>query len=188
MERRLNILDPAFSRHRYIELLKRFFGFYAPLEGSIPAYGAGSIHWLDGDRRKASLLQADLRWAGLSEQELTDLPRCQRLPDVHSFARQLGCMYVLEGATLGGQVVVRHLCGRLAITGGDAFFSSYREQVGGMWRAFCKRLESASGDQPTRSIIIDSACATFAALDAWIDAMPVSDTILAGLTRSATQL
>jgi heme oxygenase len=37
------------------------------------------------------------------------LPQYHDLPDIEDWPRMLGCLYVLEGATLGGQIISRHL-------------------------------------------------------------------------------
>ena len=45
---------------------------------------------------------------------------------------------MVEGATLGGQLLRRHLAPRLALTPerGLAYFAAYGDAVGPMWRAF----------------------------------------------------
>ena len=47
-----------------------------------------------------------------------------------------GCAYVLEGATLGGQVVTRHLRRTGFPDNTLHFYRSYGEQVGPRWRTF----------------------------------------------------
>jgi heme oxygenase len=169
LEKRIDLLNPEFSREKYLHILKRFYGFYSPLEAKIGAYGDQAQQWIAGDRRKAHLLAADLRWAGLSEQSVAGLSRCSDLPLLSDPARELGCMYVLEGSTLGGQVVLRHLRDRLHLNGkGTAFFGSYGERVGMMWRSFCERLESECKSASDCDAIIESASSTFTCLDHWI--------------------
>jgi heme oxygenase len=168
LESRLNILDPGLSRERYFRLLRLFYGFYAPLESRIDAYGDNPDAWLAGDRRKAHLLEDDLRTQDPS-QAADQFPVCAQLPETSTPAGQLGCMYVLEGATLGGQVVVRHLRPRLGLNGhGATFFASYGERVGAMWRKFCDHLEGLKLSDNDRGQVVASACATFQSLDHWL--------------------
>jgi heme oxygenase len=78
-------------------------------------------------------------------------------------------MYVLEGATLGGQIVLQHVQPFLGIDHcGATFFASYGERVGAMWRAFCDRLERLDQSEEARGIMITSACSTFESLHHWL--------------------
>jgi heme oxygenase len=49
----------------------------------------------------------------------------------------VGCLYVLEGATLGGQFISRHLA-TLGIgpANGGLFFHGYGAKTGEMWKSF----------------------------------------------------
>jgi heme oxygenase len=92
------------------------------------------------------------------------------LPDV---PEALGAFYVLEGATLGGQILLRHLTRHFegAAVGGFAFFRAYGEQVGPMWKAFGEVLtgasvRAASGDFDSRAV--RGAMDTFDAFQAWL--------------------
>ena len=74
----------------------------------------------------------------------------------------LGAMYVMEGSTLGGQYIARHverLFG-LAPGKGDAYFRGYGEQTGAMWSAF-RHMLGAVPEQHTDTVIA-AAKATFA--------------------------
>jgi len=169
LERRLNIADPNLSAERYFRILRRFYGFYAPMESAIAAYGTHPQDWIDADRRKIPLLSSDLESSGMSNREIAHLPHCTYLPGLSNSAGHLGCMYVMEGATLGGQIVSRHVKDHLGLT--DAvtrFFNSYGARVGAMWKSFCGHLEAIENSQAARGPVIASACATFGALDRWL--------------------
>jgi len=58
-------------------------------------------------RRKLPLLSQDLVALGASAEELDRLPRCQGLPACDEPAAAMGYLYVMEGATLGGQMLLR---------------------------------------------------------------------------------
>lgn len=159
------------SLAEYRALLARFWGFYAPMEAGLLERPEWRQRDLDiGARRKAPLLLADLRALGASPDSLAALPRCADLPAGGSFAHALGCMYVLEGATLGGQLISREARARLGLTPerGCGFFSSYGDQVGPMWRDFQGWLLQTATDEQAAREVIAGANATFRAFGAWL--------------------
>ena len=58
---------------------------------------------------------------------------------LNNAAKALGCLYVLEGATLGGVLIARHVRASLGFDGdaGSAFYLGYGPRTGAMWRGFC---------------------------------------------------
>jgi heme oxygenase (biliverdin-IX-beta and delta-forming) len=127
------------SREEYRAVLARLYGLYAPVELALgDVAGLSTIVDDLSGRWKAALLARDLLALGLSTVELRDLPRCADLPALPDIAHALGCLYVFEGATLGGQLIARQIAGSLGVSTehGGAFFSSYGSQTGPMWRRF----------------------------------------------------
>jgi heme oxygenase len=103
IERSVRFLDPDATVNDYRDYLARLFGYVAPLEDRLAAV-CGDAPDLEVDaRRKAHLAVIDLRALGLPLYEIGRLPRCAALPDVSNLQRALGCLYVLEGSTLGGR-------------------------------------------------------------------------------------
>jgi heme oxygenase (biliverdin-IX-beta and delta-forming) len=175
IESRSVLLDPGLSRATYRACLHRFFGYYAPLElrllRSQAWHGAGLGY---DDRHKTPQLSQDLAALGVTPEELEQTSLCHALPDLRSTARLFGCLYVIEGATLGGQIVTRHLQADLGVTAqsGGAFFSGYAEHTGSRWKAFVVHLilyPLASGADDE---IIASANETFETLDRWLYPAP----------------
>lgn len=152
----------------YTQVLAIYYGFYAPLEARL--IGAAQWDTLGFDltpRLKTPLLARDLAHFGIEGERLRALPVCADLPRVADLPAAIGCLYVLEGATLGGQLISRHLAGTLGVgpERGSAFFSSYGPTVGPMWKAFRAFAEEyAPGSEEA---IIACACATFTALGSW---------------------
>lgn len=152
----------------YTQVLAIYYGFYAPLEARL----IGAARWdaLGFDlipRLKTPLLVRDLAHFGIEGERLRALPACADLPQVADLPAAIGCLYVLEGATLGGQLISRHLAGTLGVgpESGTAFFSSYGPTVGPMWKAFRAFVEEyAPGSEEA---IIAGACATFTSLGRW---------------------
>lgn len=171
IESRSVLLDPQLSRTTYRACLARFFGYYAPLELRMQrsqAWAETSLPY--GDRHKTPLLLQDLVALGSAPEELEQTRHCCALPDLRSPARLLGCLYVIEGATLGGQIVTRHLQAHLGVTPqtGGAFFSGYAEHTGSQWKAFGLHLNAFSQAAGDDDDIVAGAIETFETLDRWL--------------------
>ncbi len=168
LERQLDLLDPTLTTARYVVLLMRFYGFYAPIEARLARVPGLHALGLDFDaRRKTPLLVQDLTHFG--QHEIDQIARCADLPALDSVDHALGCLYVLEGATLGGQIIIRHLRERIGIgaTLGGCFFASYGAHVGRMWKAFGACVTSASVTAGSMDLVVGSARETFAAFGRW---------------------
>ncbi len=170
-EEHIDLLGRAWSLLFYRRLLQKFYGFYVLVEPPI----FDNLEWkranLSGDkRRKIRLLIQDLEFFGLSTHAIETLPRCQNVPLTRSFAQALGCAYVLEGATLGGQIITRHLQRELGVAPaqGSAFFTSYGANVGMMWRNFIEVISTYPLDDAQRNELVQSAVDTFDTLDEWL--------------------
>lgn len=115
IETSLDLVSATLTLGAYRHTLVRFHGFYRPLEVDMQAVGVWTGCGFDmGARWKTALLKADLRSLGVSEPAL--LAVCIDLPPHANLAAAFGCLYVLEGATLGGQIINRALEKSLGIT------------------------------------------------------------------------
>lgn len=171
VERRVPLMDPALPLARYRGVLERFHGFYAPAEQRLEAVAGWAALGLDPvARRKTHRLRRDLRDLGLPEAEIDALPECRRLPALGDLPRALGCMYVLEGATLGGALIGRQLQRSLGLTPrrGAAFFASYGERRAPMWKEFGAALDRYAASPTVQDAVVRSAAATFDAMEAWL--------------------
>jgi heme oxygenase len=166
IERDLESLRAHTCIAHYRLLVARFFGFYADWEPAIAATLADE-HFF-APRRKLHLLERDLAFLGYDMDAVRALPRCRNLPPLTSMAETLGSLYVLEGSTLGGQVIARRLERSLGFSDGRgyAFFRSYGREVGAMWRAFGERLLAQPAD--AGEACVRSAQLTFARLHGWL--------------------
>ena len=161
------------SIQTYTALLQRLFGFYKPLEERIAVLPGWHNLPVDlGRRQKTPLLARDLLWLKVTQPQLSRLPQCKRLPQVNGITEALGCLYVIEGATLGGQIIGRHLKKNLALDEdrGCAFFRSYGDDVGPMWKSFRETLSShcSKHGSTEEEQLVTSACETFVSLDYWL--------------------
>jgi heme oxygenase len=171
IESRSVLLDPALSRAGYRACLQRFWGYYEPLERQVlRSKGLQEAGFCYAERHKAPQLAQDLAALGVTPAELAKAPLCQALPSLRSTARILGCLYVIEGATLGGQIVSRHLQAKLGVTPqtGGAFFSGYGPHTGSRWKAFGAHLSHFALASGHDDDILASANDTFDTLDLWL--------------------
>ena len=171
LESRLPLLDAGMSRASYLQFLQLFWGYYAPLETQLLALPYwNSMNFDYAERHKTPRLMQDLRALGETPEAIEGLARCQRLPALASQGQLLGCLYVIEGATLGGQIITRHLEANLELTPltGAAFFDGYGARTGGQWKAFCAMLRANAGESVRHDDILASANQTFETLGQWL--------------------
>lgn len=170
IEAQLPLLNDGTTIAQYRRLLRTFFGFYLPLEASMEACHFPALRADLACRRKSWWLMEDLLSLGDTSRMIGTLPLCDNLPPLVSQADVLGTLYVVEGATLGGQVVLRHLRRSLGKTADRhaRFFASYGPRVPQMWAAFLRILEAAAYDPLQEQMIIESACKTFTSFEQWL--------------------
>lgn len=152
-EASLNLMDPLLTRGEYVRVLRRMWTLYVPLEDRLGALlGPANRAALDWPARlKRPLLERDLRDLGspLPDEGQTDEGQTAALDFLHTEPDAWGAAYVLEGATLGGQLLRRHLATTLDLgSGGAAFYGSYGELVGPRWKAFGAALEARVAADP----------------------------------------
>lgn len=172
LERLLPLLDADLSSATYRHFVQKMFGFYEPLEASLRAIPWwGEVDFDVSLRHKTPRLLQDLQALGDTEADIAALPRCQHLPPLTNQAQLWGCLYVIEGATLGGQIIIRHLHANLGLspTSGASFFDGYGPQTGDRWKAFCAALTAQGEGVPGGSdAMLASANMTFDTLSQWL--------------------
>lgn len=104
------IMSQTVNIEEYRTYLEKFYGFLKPLEDQAVQQPFWESTGLDIEiRGKAGLLEKDLRNLGASEEEISQLPLCEELPDISTPARLFGYLYVIEGSTNGGQIMTKRL-------------------------------------------------------------------------------
>jgi len=164
LEDGLRLTDPAMTRDRYAEVLALFHGFWAGWEPRVATELRDDAFL--APRRRLHLLREDLRALGIEPAALPDCPP----PELHGRGEAMGSLYVMEGSTLGGRVILKGL-GRLGLGegGGTRYFAGHGEATGAMWRGFLARLDA----EPDREAVLRGARATFATLADWMLGAPV---------------
>ncbi|MBJ6143661.1 biliverdin-producing heme oxygenase [Hymenobacter sp. BT559] len=145
-----------------VHFLTKMYGFLVPYEAQLRQQDLGP-EWEVATRQRAHLILEDLQLpAG-------QLPACPDMPPLGTWPQLLGAMYVLEGSTLGGQVISRQLA--KANIPLRSYFSGYGERTGPLWKVFCQLL-SQEATPDNQAEIVQSASLTFQKLDAWLNQPP----------------
>lgn len=148
----------------YRDLLARLHGFHATWEQAIGAQLADEPFL--APRRRLVLLAADLGHLGLAPAAVAALPRPEAVR-LEGPAAATGALYVLEGSTLGGQLIGRHIAGLHGFgETGLTYYRAHGPRTGAMWSAFRARLEVFDDDPEAEATLTQAAVATFAAMRA----------------------
>jgi heme oxygenase len=171
LDARLGLFEPEFSMQRYVRVLQIFYGFYVPVEARLVRLTAVGPPLGFPLRARSELIESDLLALGLSRREVAELPRCTDLPRLSCPADMAGCLYVLEGACLGGQVIAPTLRQRLAVDkdSGASFFVGDAEATSARWILVLTWLDALVRAGARSEEIAASACATFLALARWVE-------------------
>ena len=158
VEGAVDVMNKLFSLDDYKSMIAKFRSFYSAFEPALPYADLKAAGFDYDQRRKLPSLDADSKFLGIETGDaFTDLP------DVSSLPKAFGSIYVIEGSTLGGQVISRHLKEHLGLTpeNGGAFFASYGPQVGPMWKQFGEAVTAFAGDGANDEEIVEAAKQTF---------------------------
>jgi heme oxygenase len=168
IEKVVPLLDPALTSAGYREYLEQLLPFYQLVEKNLAAVPnlRAVVEDLD-ERWKTKLLAEDLKGpAGpfAVPIESSFVPKPRNVPEA------LGCLYVLEGSTLGAQILVRSVQGSLgaAVEGRTHFLASYGSAVGEKWRELCASLNAALTEPSDIEAAVAAARSTFTGLHDWL--------------------
>ncbi len=159
---------------QYRKILARLYGFYEPTERNL--FGEARVRRFltdTGARPKTPALEHDLLALGLSAGEIARLPRCSDAPAPTDDAARLGVLYVLEGAGLGGRVILRRIGDSLGpfTTTATAFHGFHANDAATWWRVFQEALGDHLDASPKHlETAVQSAARTFDSLLLWLEA------------------
>ena len=144
-----------------MELLQRLHGFHTAVEARLtdPSWAIG---WLDlgialPAHRRAHLLSEDLLSLGTLPKKAT-----VRLPGLDNIGQALGCLYVVEGSSLGGRVLspaFRAVLGDIP----TGFFDSDERMHPHPWRSVTAGLRKFDAAAGSVDDVVLGAQGTFAA-------------------------
>jgi heme oxygenase len=175
LEKRLPFFSDTLDACAFERLMQAYYGFYQPLEHALQSSHAVPADFDLTPRLKTATLRRDLHALGTSSEALQCLPICAQLPQIDSAAASLGVLYVLEGATLGGQILRREIASRLALDAdnGAAFLDVYGASTGRRWRDFIEYLSSRPLDAAERAAVVTAAQTTFSCFERWLESREV---------------
>ena len=165
LEETMRLVAPDLTLAEYVDTLERYRQIYVALEHQIDQHArtlaSAGVDW--DARRKLPLLRRDLEVLGATARARPDLLPVETGGCTETFAHVMGCLYVLEGSTLGGRVIARHVGRVLGLSreSGASFFHVYGDSLTDQWRSFCDGLERSLPDEAARQRASAGANATF---------------------------
>jgi heme oxygenase (biliverdin-IX-beta and delta-forming) len=157
------IMDLSLSRTGFERLLSFQYSLHQAVEPVIiPLLDA---HWpalaYGETRQKLAALEKDMQvLAPANSPPLVDESQVDFLQSPY---HALGCAYVLEGSTLGGQVILRHLkqIPEIAEDAPFHYYGLYADQVGPRWKVFQETANAALDTEEKVAEAVNSAVETF---------------------------
>jgi len=144
----------------YLRLLERFYRVVDPLEREIEASGAFEALSLNAvGRRRREALARDIAHLGGN---LASSPPEKN--STHGYA--IGALYVLEGSTLGGQIIARSVRQNLGLTTeGVEYFGAHGQETGSRWQEFGQAVNQWGLATGQKEDAIEGARRTFRRFD-----------------------
>nr|WP_315207420.1 biliverdin-producing heme oxygenase [uncultured Flavobacterium sp.] len=149
----------------YCSYLIQLYSFVKGFEQYV--YPELDPHFLNiNNRKKAHFIEEDLKALGIPIDKHTLLKEAffrETYPDVYLAA---GALYVLEGSTLGGQIIVKHLQKAMPPDFlNAAYFLGYQQRTGSMWKEFLQQFTALPQSTQQEQQIITGAFTTFKIID-----------------------
>lgn len=167
------ITKPGYPMASYRQVLLGYFHLYARFEPGLTAELERQHLGFDYlARQKLPWIRADLASFGLDPLVTECLPRAAMAPFAIGSAAQLaGSLYAIEGATLGGQVISRHVQKNLGLTrtAGACFFNGYGDATTDRWSEFEDFMRRCCIDEISQHLACDAAVRTFLIVETTLD-------------------
>lgn len=137
------IMDKSFTVMEYHQVLKHNYTFLHHFEDAVFSSLSDDTSQkirLE-DRKKLPFIKKDLAELGLTDSEKQPLLKIE----IKTEAEALGMLYVMEGSTLGGNIIAKNLAKNPAFSDIEFhYFGCYGEKTGSLWKNFREVLESKS--------------------------------------------
>ena len=155
------------SLNDYGNLLKRLYQFYVPIENDLQNIISTEIVEDIQQRKHNHRLLKDIKDIDSSYNEN---PENKHL-EINDLSYALGVMYVIEGSTMGGQIISKMLQKNLDLQNENmtSYFNSYGNESMQMWTLFKNQVTSSSSKISEKQMV-EGAKATFTALENWLKA------------------
>jgi heme oxygenase (biliverdin-IX-beta and delta-forming) len=165
------LFQSDYSISEYQELIGKFYGYFSAIEPLIFNDLKIENSQVLRHRSKTPSLANDLALLEVNGSTLTSRSCCENLPLLDSFARRMGALYVLEGSTLGGRIISKHLKEHFgeAIKDKLNYYQSYGDNLMSEWAAFQQFMtDHFDGKTDEITEVVSAAIETFSCLDSWL--------------------
>jgi heme oxygenase (biliverdin-IX-beta and delta-forming) len=166
------LTQPDLTLPHYIRIVEAYAHFYRCVEMRIQQ-AEPVPDFTYASRWKTAWLDADLKQLGNLTPEPPPLAQQHwDIGPINGIGELAGVLYAIEGSTLGGQVIGRHLAQhlRLHADSGARFFNTYGDETQARWQAFCLWLETLNEQSDEVAHAQASARKLFRHLEALLDA------------------
>ncbi|MEO5903066.1 MAG: biliverdin-producing heme oxygenase [Gemmatimonadaceae bacterium] len=158
VEEALRLTDDTLDLGRYLRLLSTMRSVHiaadlllAPFKPELAALGyqpaeRKRVEWIDED-----LMSLGGSWHGTTSSAIEKF-------EVNSVCDCLGMIYVLEGSTLGGQIIASAVARSLALTppNGCRYYIGYGSRTGSRWKETRDTIDGYSASSAERELAIDT--------------------------------
>ena len=165
LEGGFNLKDFTSSSYKLVSVLKAFYGFYIPVEVELKKFESEfkSAGINLEERLKSHLLENDLEDQGISANSFSHIPRATEIPQIKSLSDAFAVLYVLEGSTMGGQIISKELA-KSDLS--SIYFNPYKEKTMPMWMQFKNALNQLPESEEDQ--MVQTARSTFSSLGKWL--------------------
>lgn len=167
-------MRPDYGLSQYCQLLLAYWHIYRVLEEGITGFLARhACDFSYEDRYKLPRLLDDLAFFHVDAVVPQALPESGlRWPEIKTTGQLIGVLYVIEGATLGGQLISRSLAEQHARFhgAGASFFNGYGDDTELLWHRFTAFAETIAADEHACREAELAACKTFDLFEETLDA------------------
>lgn len=160
----VGLTQPGYSLVRYQNLLFAYFYIYQVLEVEITRYLEFQEYSFDyASRLKLPWLSKSIGFFCDNFVPKYSPNRPLALPVIKNVGQLIGALYVVEGATLGGQHILKSLSNQYSLSSSDGFrfFQGYGDQTPYNWQEFLHFSNSISGHVDYCSAAVESAVLVF---------------------------
>lgn len=167
----MDIRSDHLTVRSYRRIIEALYGFHRPFEPELMAAAVrlGCAAEYDHEVR-TNWLAEDLHSLGFSNEAIQALACFDHSFEIETIGQFAGCLYVIEGSTLGGASIVRSLAKHLNFnrSRADRFFRGYGDHTIPRWRRVCQFIETNGGPADRSSDTVDMAIQVFAAVKTWM--------------------
>ena len=172
LDAEIDVCGDRLTLERYRVLLMRFHGIFSALEPRLAAVRGLAELDIDLDLARCcrtAWLSEDLEALGMTHSRILDIDQSRRPYLVTDVSEALGCLYVIEGAGLGGQVIVPCVQRQLGFTAdyGCRFFAGHGPATIDRWKRLRAKADDYARRTNTHARIVQSAVDLFETFVNW---------------------